>query len=340
MITTVLTLARWEWFKLQRRWMTWILLLFAVLFAQLSVWGSFAAYRSLQASGGELTVPAALQQGRPRTVACSDLLSGEAARQPADLAPQLVEGLRTQCRQQQAQLPQRLQRSYDSFTLPGSIPGSLGVLQTLGLILMAILTASAIGIDYGAGTLRSVLSKGTGRWQYLAAKLLTLAALAALGLFVAVASVAASGVIAASIAGAATGEPAATAVTWTDAARALGRAWISFLPYVALTAFVTVLARSSAAGMAIGLGYYFAEQLIVLLLSGIFSWFQNVADYLLVRNISSWTGGSGIGPPGSAAVAADTTHALVVLSAYAVVLLTTAFWLFQRRDVHGATGGG
>jgi hypothetical protein len=40
----------------------------------------------------------------------------------------------------------------------------------------------------------------------------------------------------------------------------------------------TVLARSSAAGMAIGLGYHFAEQILVALLSNFFSWFTNVAD--------------------------------------------------------------
>lgn len=337
MIANVATLALWEWFKLRRRWMVWILLLFAVLFAQLSVWGSFAAYRSLKSTGGEVTVPAAPQQVR-RAVACSDLLSEDAARQPADLAPQLVEGLRAQCRQQAAQLPQRLQRGYEGFTLPASIPGALGILQTLGLILMAILTASAIGIDYGTGTLRSVLAKGTGRWPYLAAKLLTLAVLAALGLAIAMASVAVSGVIAASLAGAAPGEPSTAAATWSAAALALWTSWLSLLPYVALTAFVTVVARSSAAGMAIGLGYYFAEPLVSLLLSGLVSWFQNVADYLIVRNISSLAGSRGFGPPGAAPV--DTTHALVVLAVYTVVFLATAFWLFERRDVQGATGGG
>ena len=86
--------------------------------------------------------------------------------------------------------------------------------------------------------------------------------------------------------------PAGTA-TWSDAGLALWKAWSSTLPYLALTTFVTVFAKSSAAGMAIGLGYYFAEQLIVALFSSLFSWFQNVADFFLVRNISGWVGGSG-----------------------------------------------
>ncbi|MEP6694781.1 MAG: ABC transporter permease subunit, partial [Chloroflexota bacterium] len=296
MIGSIANLAIWEWFKLRRRWMLWILLVFALLFAQLAVWGAFFSYKNLQETGGELTVPASLQQqqGRvPRTVRCVDLLSGDPSRQPADLDPQVTAGLSAQCRQQEAAMPARRARSYSTFTLPGSIPNALGTVQTLGLILMAILTASAIGIDYGAGTLRSVLTQGTGRWPYLTAKLLTLAALAALGLIVAVGSVALSSSIAASLA---SPPPqvlvlpgAATTATWSDAGIALWKSWVSLIPYIALTSFVTVFARSSAAGMAIGLGYYFAEQLIVALFTNFFSWFQNVADYLLVRNISGWT---------------------------------------------------
>lgn len=339
MIAHIANLTVWEWFKLRRRWMLWILLVFALLFAQLAVWGAFFSYRNVQETGGELTVPATLQQqqGRvPRTVRCNDLLSGEASRQPVDLDAQVVAGLTAQCRQQATTLPARLARTYDTFTLPSSIPNALSTVQTLGLILMAILTASAIGIDYGAGTLRSVLTQGTGRWPYLTAKLVTLAALTALGLLVAAASVALSSAVASGLAGAAP-LGAGAAATWSDAGVALWKAWVSILPYITLTAFVTVVARSSAAGMAIGLGYYFAEQLIVALLSNFFSWFQNVADYLLVRNISGWTGGAG-GFPG--AVLPDQTHAIVVLTVYTLVLGGIAFWLYERRDVQGATGGG
>jgi ABC-type transport system involved in multi-copper enzyme maturation permease subunit len=338
-IAEIANLTVWEWFKLRRRWMLWILLVFALLFAQLAVWGGYFSYRNLQETGGELTIPASLQQqqGRvPRTVRCNDLLSGDPSRQPADLDAQVTAGLAAQCRQQAATLPSRLSRSYGTFTLPGSIPNALNTVQTLGLILMAILTASAIGIDYGAGTLRSVLTQGTGRWPYLTAKFVTLAVLSALGLLVAAASVALSSTIAVNLAGAAPAT-AGVATTWSDVGIALWKAWISIVPYIALTAFVTVVARSSAAGMAIGLGYYFAEQLIVALLSNFFSWFQNVADFLLVRNISGWTGGAG-GFPGQ--VLPDQTHAIIVLTVYTLVLGGAAFWLFEKRDVQGATGGG
>jgi len=329
-------LAIWEWFKLRRRWMLWILLAFAILFAQLAVWGSFFSYQNLRTTGGEITVPATLQsqQGRaPRTLACNDLLSGDPARQPTDLDAQVLDGMRAQCRQQLATQPQRLQRAYENLTLPGSIPLALGTLQTLGLILIAVLTASAIGIDYGAGTLRSVLVQGTGRWPYLAAKFLVLVVLAGLGLIVATVSVVISSAIAERLATPA----AASSAAWSAAGIALWKAWLSLIPYITLTTFVTVLARSSAAGMAIGLGYYFAEQILVALLSNFFSWFANVAEYLPVHSISAWSGSTGFGGP---AAPADLAHAGFVLIGYTLVLGGLAFWLFQRRDVQGATGGG
>ena len=44
MIAQVLRLTRWEWFKLRKRWMPWILLAVAVAITQLSIWGTFFSY--------------------------------------------------------------------------------------------------------------------------------------------------------------------------------------------------------------------------------------------------------------------------------------------------------
>jgi len=163
MIGSIPLLARWEWFKLRRRWMLWILLFFAILFGQLAVWGQYFSYNTLRSTGGEITVPAALQQGRiPRTLACNDLLSSDPAKHPTDLDAQVLAGMTAQCRQQAPAFPARLERAYQSFTLPGSMRTALNIVQGLALILLAILTASAVGIDYGSGALRTVLTQGTG----------------------------------------------------------------------------------------------------------------------------------------------------------------------------------
>ena len=46
LIAHVLRLTKWEWFKLRKRWMPWILLGIAVLLAQIGFWASYAAYHN------------------------------------------------------------------------------------------------------------------------------------------------------------------------------------------------------------------------------------------------------------------------------------------------------
>lgn len=335
-MSSLANLIRWEWFKLRRRRMLWFLLVVAILFSQLSVWGSFFAYRNINDSIGPAMQFGAGAGRAPRTFSCNDLLSDDPSRRPADLDPQVIERVRAQCLQQAAQQPALLRQAYDNFALPGSIPRALSTLQTLGLILIAVLTASAIGIDYGSGTLRSVLVQGTGRWPYLAAKLLTLAVLAGLAIVLAMIGVAAGSTIAERIVGTAPLAPSTS--TWSSAGIALWKGWLVMIPYVAFTALVTVLARSSAAGMAIGLGYYFGEQIVVALVSGVFTWGKDAADFLLVHSISVWTGTAFFGAPGSAT--GDAARAGFVLLAYTLALAAIALWIFQRRDVHGSTAGG
>lgn len=340
----IANLLRWEWFKLQRRWIPWILLALLLLFSQISVWGSFFSYRSLESTGGEIPLPSeagregpfgAGREGRIPMVAVNDLLAGDFSHLPADMSPEVIAGLVAQAQQAAAQQQAQLQRLYDDFAMPGSIPNALGTAQTFGLILLAILTASVIGTEYGLGTLRSVLVRGTGRWPYLAVKFLTLAVTAAVALLLVLGVTALSSLIATALAGSPQGDWASP--SWADASVALGKAWFSFIPYLALTGFMTVLVRSSAAGMAIGLGYYFAEQIVVQLFSNFFDWFSTVADYLLVQNISAWAGGFSFGAGGDGGP--GTLHSFLVLAVYTVALGTAAFWLFQRRDVAGASGG-
>jgi ABC-type transport system involved in multi-copper enzyme maturation permease subunit len=103
---------------------------------------------------------------------------------------------------------------------------------------------------------------------------------------------------------------------------------------------VTVSTRSAAAGMAIGLGYYFAEGILIALLSAFFQWFDKVADYLLIRNINVLAGGGfGFGPGGAGTGEIGTVQASFVLAVYTVMLAGMAIGVFQRRDVTGASGG-
>src|SRR4051812_7773971 len=48
---SLLRVARWEWFKLRRRRMPWVLLLLLVVVSQAVIWGAFAAAQRLQGAG-------------------------------------------------------------------------------------------------------------------------------------------------------------------------------------------------------------------------------------------------------------------------------------------------
>lgn len=265
MASSAFRFMRWEWFKLQRRWMPWILLGLLLLFSQLSVWGSFFSYYSIQGSGGSVTLSAVSDaQGRGeqfQRVACNDLLTDPAAAVPEGTSPEVIAGLQGQCRQQVQRLEDQLWRQYQEFTLPGSFSNAFGIAQSIGLVLVAVLTASAIGSDFGLGTLRPILIRGMERLSYLAGKFLLLVAAAAGALLAVGTFTVISSLIAAGVAEPPTGAPPGS-LGWANAGASLVRNWASFIPYIAFAGTLTILTRSTAAGMAIGLGYYFAEGIV------------------------------------------------------------------------------
>jgi ABC-type transport system involved in multi-copper enzyme maturation permease subunit len=324
----------WDWFKLARRWMPWILLAVLILMSQLTIWGSTFAYRSLTGSGGSVILAAG--PGRPpEQVECKDVLSGDAARLPSGAPPQVLDGLQAQCRQEQVQLARLLADEYDQIALPGSIVASLNLAVTVDLILLGILTVSHIGAEYGWGTVRPNLIRGIGRWQYTIAKLILLALLAAGSLLVVVAATVVSSLIARGVAP----PPAqfASATTWAKTSGVLLKSWTGLIPFIAFAGFATVLTRSTAAGMIISIGYRLAEGVIVGILGAIFSWVATLSHHLLGQNIEAWAGLSFLS--GGAPAISD-THAAFALLAYTVVLVAASLYLFEIRDVTGPSGGG
>jgi ABC-2 type transport system permease protein len=278
----VMNLTRWEWYKLRRRWLPWIMLGVLLVVSQLFVWVSYSFNRSEQ--------------------------SGDV---------------------------------YASFTLPGSIPNVLGLAHSIGVILVVILTASVLGTEYRWRTIRSILARGTGRWQYLASKIVLLILLAGGALLIVMAVTAVSSLIAGALAGDAPAGSSDSA-RWIDVPIAFGKAWFSFLPYIALATFFTVLTTSSAAGMAISLVYYYVESIVVAIFLNLFTWFESVASYLLGRNttalmrsgddmpVMNFVIGGGFGTFPSA------LHAFLVLTAYVLALGGLALWLFRQRDLTGS----
>ena len=225
----------------------------------------------------------------------------------------------------------------EMFAFPTSLTNGLIVAHGFGGILLMILAASLIGSEYGWGTLRTVLTKGTGRWSLLTAKLLLLAGLSVGVLIVATASVAVSSAIALATLDAGW---VASSADWTGLGIGFGKAIYGMLPYVALAVFAAVLTSSSGAAIGISLGYYFAESILIGVLAN-FDWFERIAVFILGRAVSGWVrteGGVSFQSSGTTAGLPDASQAFLVLLAYVVVLSGAALWIFQRREVAGAKG--
>jgi ABC-type transport system involved in multi-copper enzyme maturation permease subunit len=265
-------------------------------------------------------------------VNCRDVLTGDTTRLPSGVSPEVLPDLESECQQLELRLDRQLAQFYAALTLPGSISTALNLGVSVGLILLPILVASHVGSEYAWNTVRTNLLRGIGRWQFSASRLILLVLMSGGALLIVTGATVVSSVIARHL----VAPPAEVhmASTWSHALGLLARSWVALIPYVALAGLLTLLTRSSSAGMAITIGYHLGEQVVVATLSGPLGWFHLVARYLLAQNIAAWVGLTSFG---QGQTVLSRPHALSVLAVYTVVCVGTAFYLFQVRDMTGAS---
>ena len=343
MIAHVLNLARWEWFKLRRRRMLWILLVILVAVPLVSFWATYAFFQSgawligstsshtfRNPDGGSITIE----------YTCRDIAEGELPagieELPENHRRQVLTGIeefRSDTCEPQLESGQDM---LNNLVPPRNISLGLVFAHTVGVMLIIVLASSVIGTEYGWGTLRAALIQGIGRWQFLTSKALLIMLVGAGGLLVAAVAVAVSGLIAAPTMGL-RGGIALEYGPWSEAAIVFGKTIYGLIPYVALALLFAVLTSSSGVGMAIALGYHIVEQVVVGILSN-FGWFEGVSNFVLGHAVSGWLNVPvGGGPPGPIGPP-DALHGALVMLAYTVILGGIALWQFQRRDVAGAKG--
>ena len=357
MIVTVLRLSRWEFFKLRRRWMPWILLGIAVIVTQISVWGGFSSYQSSRAPfavdfGATFESRVTHPDGGPieLTVKCSDtleqlvpldVLSRLSDEDRARLAEEIDWELR-RCGGLLARESNR-QEARERFVLPDSLSNALAVGSNVGVILVMILAASVIGGEYGWGALRTALTRGIGRWQFLGAKALSFLLMSGAGLIIVGLGAMVSSLIATSLI-LDDGGGLAGSGKWSTVAVMYGKGAYGLFPYVVLALFLSVLTSSSSMGISVGLAYYFVEAILVGILTNVFDWFSNVTDFLLGPSVIAWMTEPGVQATGGDAALfplqdlPSQLHAFLVLTAYMLIAGVAAFWLFQRKDIAGAKG--
>ena len=357
MIAEVLRLTVWEWFKLRRRWMPWILAAVAILLSQLGLWIGYAAYHSEDLreffnfqSFSSTSLSTEDAEGNPISieVSCADLHEG-------DIPPEIEAQIKRLSERDQERFLQQvdelrvelcddnpLEDTRGSFVMPNSITGGINGAFAVGAILVMILAASATGAEYGWGTLRAVLTRGAGRWQVLLSKLLLVLLAAAAGILVVAVAAAAASLLAAVIPPEETGGVFDSG-EWSETASIFGKVVYGLAPYIVLGTFLAVLTQSSSVSIAVGLGYYVVEMIAAPILRLNDSLAQ-MSDYLLGAIVNSWVAR---GPTVEVSTGGAPTErlppepllAFFVILAYILVLAGAAFWIFQRRDVAGAKGG-
>ena len=350
LVAEVLRLTLWEWRKLRRRWMPWILLAVILVLMQAAQWFTYAAYHneSLQ----EFTA------GGSQTFSITEEVDGESIRIEATCVSLenegLPQGIEQLSEERQAEFLAELAQWQaencanalpaeglrNAFTIPQSITGAATGTVGLAPILLIILAASHIGSEYGWGTLRPALTRGAGRWQFLASKLLLLVLLSvARSIVIAIATAAAS-LLAAVIPPEETGTLAESG-KWSEVFITWGKAIYAFAPYIGLSVCLAVLAQSASAGIAIALGYYVIE-LIAAPILNVTSWGQRIADFLLGNNVGEWMEAAfvsvEIDGASSTANQPEVLQAFLVILAYTLIFCIAAFFVFLRRDIAGAKG--
>ena len=173
MIAHIGNLVRWEWFKTQRRWMPWVLLLIPLLFTQMAFWSTYSAYRApIDAPGGMMgfsidsTTGGSGVTGSNVKLTCSDVLAGRAPSETTTHITQLIKDFEQNCERSLEEKREERRDLLRDSTLPGSLINGLNLAQRIGVILISIMAASLVGAEFGQGMLRVVLAKGTGRCSF------------------------------------------------------------------------------------------------------------------------------------------------------------------------------
>ncbi len=348
----ILRLSVWEWFKLRRRWMPWLLLAFLVLFPQIGVVSSYFIYRGDISSSGwgqhDIEFASNFEDAQGYTVEvryrCSEILDGGIPARVADLRPDArakvmaeIEDYRSTVCEDESGLLESESRKF--FVMPASISNGLGAAAFMGIVLTMVLAASVMGTEYSWGTLRTSLVSGVARRKYLTAKVVTLLAVAAGGLLVTALTLALTSLLFTVLVRHVGGDW--TEGEWATTFIVFGKTFYGIVPYLMLAVFIAVLTSSTGMGIGIAMGYYMIEAIVTGILVSAFDWFEPVSNFILGPNVAAWLSHDdviqvtlGIRADGDLGM----SHYFLVMLAYTVALGAAAFWRFEHKDVTGAKG--
>jgi ABC-type transport system involved in multi-copper enzyme maturation permease subunit len=223
------------------------------------------------------------------------------------------------------------------FTWPTGITRSFDIGGFLGQILLVVVAASLVGSEYGWGTIRVMVGTGASRTKLLLAKLIAVSLAAIIFLL----GAAAAGSLASLINTVAGGHTLTLGTVngawWGDLALMILRSWFALWVMVVLAFSIASVTRSVAAGIAVGIGWPFLEQILAALLGLVGNIGDEIRKWLISTNTNALVTRNGFGHHTVDSGTPGAWHAFLVLLVYAVVLLVISFVVFQRRDIPSGT---
>jgi len=228
------------------------------------------------------------------------------------------------------------------IAFPGVFGAVFNHVNGLGGIFAIVLAAAAMGSEYSWGTLRPQIARRPERTQFVLAKLLILMALLALATLLALGV----GALLAALLGALAGSPGTlTAGDLVAIGLALVRAVYVLLPYVLLTLYITIAARSLVAGLVGGLLYLVFEVGLGALtlfdvLGGVWRQIYNLTigqniNTLALQNSHAF----GLRPEQLTALDVSTLppapQAVFVVALYCALFVAAAVQSLRERDIFG-----
>lgn len=347
MIRKILNLARWDVIELRRRWMPWVFLAFIVLNSQLWLWDTYGRYRNVDIGRVEIrTGSTDAEGGYPKLdISCLDVREGMVESRLSgvqgeyrQVALQEIESLKERCPDILENYDLTLQVFHHDAILPSSLSFGRVTLAVLGYLFVMVLAAMAMGNEYTWGTARQVLAKGCGRGTFLAAKVLSLMAVVAIGYLVVMLGTGTSSLV---ISYALTDTGISTdPVQWLKVGVYFFQTMYAMLPYVMLGMFFAILTTSASSGIVISVVFFLIEVILKQVIAG--SLGPDAARILISVNVSMWLGNADLpefnDPSEIYNYLMFIMSAFLPILAYIVVFGGASLWLFHRRDVRPSKG--
>jgi ABC-type transport system involved in multi-copper enzyme maturation permease subunit len=242
-----------------------------------------------------------------------------------------------------AQLSQLTATAAAPLHLPAALTTTVGIIDTVGVVLIIVLAGTIVGGEYGVGTIRVLLTRGPSRTQYLLAKVLAILA----SIFVTLVILIPLGIIVGALYNLTTGIGVNfgffTGAWVLHAIIYILLAALNMFLYALIALGLATLGKSTAAGIAGAVLWWFAEGLLgtILTLVGVSNpgtlgdILKAIPDYFISNNI-----GSLLSEQSSYLVSsANNTNTIpdwrawLVIAAYLVVAFGITWWVLRRRDI-------